>query len=82
MPTLKEKNHLVSIVCWQPRKCVGRSDENIAKIRMVAVLACPLPTRCTIAREECLTVTKPNLNIYRMYDRPTLKPVGKENIQF
>ena len=49
---------------------------------MVAVRAYPLPTLCTIAREKCVTVTKRGLNIYRMYDRPTLKPVGKENIQF
>lgn len=57
---LSGKIRLVSIVCWCPRKCVGISDKNIAKIRMVAVRACPLPTRCTITREECLTVTKPN----------------------
>lgn len=77
-----KKNGLVSTVCWQPRKCVRRSDENIVTIRIVAVRSYPLPPLCRIAREKCLTVTKPNLNIYRMYDRPTLKPVGKENIQF
>ena len=60
---------------------VNALGEVIAKIRMVAVRACPLSFQCTITREECLTVTKPNLNIYRMYDRPTLKPVGKENIR-
>lgn len=79
---LSGKNPLVSTVCWQPRKRVRRSDENRVKIRSVAIRSYPLPTLCTIAREKCLTVTKPNLNIYRMYDRPTLKPVGKENIQF
>ena len=79
---LSGKNPLVSTVCWQPRKRVRGSDENRVKIRSVAIRSYPLPTLCTIAREKCLTVTKPNLNIYRMYDRPTLKPVGKENIQF